>query len=296
VVLTTDFSECARRTLDCIPALKAMGFDEVVLLHVINPHDLAHVLFGLGSDQQLAQIRTRVESILAETAEQTKQWNLPVRPVVKFGKAADGIIATAREESAQLITIGSQGWGLVKGTVLGSVSERVLRHAPMPVMVLKCGPKGAPEDERCDQDYRSLFRRIMLPTDFSEASLEARDYVLELAEHVREAVEEVIVIHVAGRFTVFSEQEYQEAPAELRRVARSLEAAGYRVRTLLKRGVPFVQLAAAVREEGVTLVVMGSHGLSRVREMLLGGTCAEFVRTVDRPVLVVKRDRLDHIV
>lgn len=290
MVLTTDFSECARRALDCIPALRAMGLDEVVLLHVINPHDLAHVLSGLGSDQQLAQIRTRVESILTETAEQTKQWNLPVRPVVKFGKAADGIIATAREEGARLIAISSRGWGLVKGTVLGSVSERVLRYAPMPVLILKCPLQSAPGDEGCGPDYRDLFRRIMLPTDFSEVSLEARDYVLELAEHAREAVEEVIVIHVAGRFTVFSEREYEGAPAALSRVARSLDVAGYRARTLLKRGVPFVQLAEAAREEAATLVVMGSHGLSRVREMLLGGTCAEFVRTVDRPVLVVKRE------
>jgi len=289
VVLTTDFSECAQRTLDCIPALKVLGFDEVVLLHVINPHDLAHVLSGLGSDQQLARIKTQVESILAETAEQANGWNIPVRPVVKFGKAADGIIATAREEDAQLIAIGSQGWGLVKGAVLGSVSERVLRYAPMPVLVIKCGPGSAGDEAPCGPDHLNLFRRIMVPTDFSDASLEARDYILGLAEHLREAVEELIVIHVADRFTVFSERQYEEAPAQLRRVARSLEAAGYRVRTLLKRGVPFVRLAGTVREEGVTLVVMGSHGLSRVREMLLGGTCAEFVRTVDRPVLVVKQ-------
>ena len=74
---------------------------------------------------------------IAETvAAQAAAHGVEAEVVVRHGSPAREISALARELSPRLIVIGSQGWGAVERAVFGSVSERVLHHAPCPVLVV----------------------------------------------------------------------------------------------------------------------------------------------------------------
>jgi len=53
------------------------------------------------------------------------------------GDYADEILDAAREQNADMIVLGSRGLGIVRGTVLGSVSQKVLHHATQAVLAVK---------------------------------------------------------------------------------------------------------------------------------------------------------------
>ncbi len=57
--------------------------------------------------------------------------------MVRSGSPADEIVETARAIDANLIVLGSRGWGEMRAVLLGSVSERVLHHAHCPVLIVR---------------------------------------------------------------------------------------------------------------------------------------------------------------
>ena len=57
--------------------------------------------------------------------------------IIRHGSPGKEICAAARERDAELIVIGSHGWGAVGGALFGSVSSYVLHHAPCPVVVVR---------------------------------------------------------------------------------------------------------------------------------------------------------------
>ena len=59
------------------------------------------------------------------------------RKHVKEGNTARGILAVAEEEGSDMIIMGSRGLGLLKGVLIGSVSQKVIEEAKIPVMVIK---------------------------------------------------------------------------------------------------------------------------------------------------------------
>ena len=59
------------------------------------------------------------------------------RKHVKSGHIARGILEVADEEGSDIIIMGSRGLGLLKGVLIGSVSQKVIEESKIPVMVIK---------------------------------------------------------------------------------------------------------------------------------------------------------------
>jgi nucleotide-binding universal stress UspA family protein len=62
-----------------------------------------------------------------------------VRPQVRVGPPARRIVEVAGEEQVDLIVMASRGYGPLGQVLLGSTAERVLHHAPCPVLVVRDG-------------------------------------------------------------------------------------------------------------------------------------------------------------
>ncbi|CAD7768175.1 Universal stress protein [Candidatus Methanoperedenaceae archaeon GB37] len=73
-------------------------------------------------------------------------------------------------------------------------------------------------------------------------------------------------------------------------IKEELVDAGMRASVRLVRSIPFKEiLRVDETEEDISLIVIGSHGKSNVKEMLLGSVSEKVIRKSKRPVLVVKR-------
>lgn len=85
---------------------------------------------------QLAQVQAKLEAVVAETT--TGSTGIRVTAEVIRGRAAPVLLEAAR--AADLLVVGSRGRGGLAEVLLGSVSERCVRHAPCPVVVLRDSP------------------------------------------------------------------------------------------------------------------------------------------------------------
>lgn len=152
-----------------------------------------------------------------------------------------------------------------------------------------------------------MFHRVLYPTDFSVCAHKAIGALSMLKEA---GCEEVVLLHVLDEgqialvewglgelgepveenLSTILERRRRVAGERLARVQAEIEAAGMQVVPLLRRGVPFREILGVAEEEGVSLVVIGSHGKSDVGEMLLGSVCDQVVHNARQSVLVVKRD------
>jgi nucleotide-binding universal stress UspA family protein len=83
-----------------------------------------------------AERRAELEKVLERAATHLDRITL-VTKTTPTGNPADEILATAGAFDADLIVVGARGMGGMARLLLGSVSERVLRHARCPVLIVK---------------------------------------------------------------------------------------------------------------------------------------------------------------
>jgi len=144
-----------------------------------------------------------------------------------------------------------------------------------------------------------MFERILYPTDFSDVSKKAINFIKRLKGA---GTKEVIVFHVLDERVIdripphsginvegLKRNQKKQAQEEIRAVADELKKSGFDVKTRIDRGIPFREILKAEQEEDVSVVVIGSHGLSYVEEMLLGSCSEKVIRKSTKPVLVVRR-------
>lgn len=144
-----------------------------------------------------------------------------------------------------------------------------------------------------------MFERVLYPTDFSDVSKDALDFIKTL-ENPGE--KEIIVLHVMDARVMELSHRYapdvialieknmeENVSKSLQRIEDNLKDRGFAVRVRLERGTPFREILRVEEEEDVSVTVIGSHGVSNVREMLLGSVSEKVVRKAKKPVLVIKR-------
>ncbi|KDE54460.1 universal stress protein [Methanoculleus sp. MH98A] len=152
-----------------------------------------------------------------------------------------------------------------------------------------------------------MFERILFPTDFSAPSMKVLDYIPVLHEA---GTREVVLVHVIdskeitliasggqGFLGTVPDRE-TEAQRELREeiqhrivdTRRALERQGVKVTVRTPLGSPGKEIVAAADAEGASLIVIGSHGRSNIRDRLLGTVSEYVIKNARQPVLVIKRE------
>jgi nucleotide-binding universal stress UspA family protein len=136
--------------------------------------------------------------------------------------------------------------------------------------------------------------RILAPTDYSETADRALAWAILQG---RTFAAEVTVLHVIPiRLHLgaigFADQPEVEDPAKegahlAAHVAAHLGDVGVRVRTLVEIGEPALKIREVARREQIDLIVMGTHGTSRLEDMLFGSVTEKVVHHTGCPVLVV---------
>jgi len=148
------------------------------------------------------------------------------------------------------------------------------------------------------------LKKILYPTDFSEYSLAALPYAVDLAGqndaelfclHVVEMPKEQ---YLTGEYMVPLEVPHVSVDKVLRTarsrlekfVAENLHDIG-KVTSRVLEGVPFIEIIRYAREQSIDLIVIGTHGHSALAAMLLGSVAEKVVRKAPCPVLTVRDPR-----
>ena len=143
ILVPIDFSEHSKRTVEYATRFAARYQATVRLLHVFQIPDYAVTQYE-HRQQGCEELKSQVD-----LAEEVAQENLsafehellnkgiPVNAYLRVGYPFEEIVLMANDPDVGLIIIGSHGRTGIKRLLLGSTAERVVEHAPCPVLVVK---------------------------------------------------------------------------------------------------------------------------------------------------------------
>ena len=141
------------------------------------------------------------------------------------------------------------------------------------------------------------FRTILVPTDFSEYSASALDLAVDMVEPggkliLAHVVDDVPLTYgYVGVTTVPADLRArvdQEATRELNGFGPATPPPGITLERRLLHGTPFVAIVQEARVANADLIVMGTHGRTGIKHMLIGSVAERVVRKAGCPVLVVR--------
>jgi universal stress protein A len=135
ILVPIDFSRISQKALDyAVPLAKQFGA-KITVLHAIEPPpysvDLTYLPMGDGFP--VGPMKKQLDALAKETIDPS----LLKEVLVEIGTAFEVITNVARDSEADLIVITTHGHTGLKHVFMGSTAERVVRHAPCPVLVVR---------------------------------------------------------------------------------------------------------------------------------------------------------------
>jgi nucleotide-binding universal stress UspA family protein len=209
--------------------------------------------------------RERLEAWKAEAAKE----GVLLTPRIRTESSAyEGILEEAGELQPDLIIMGRHGYTGLTRLLMGSVTARVIGHSPCHVLVV---PRGVPLN----------FQRLLIASDGSVFSEAAWNEALSLAKTMGSAL---IGVAVASSD--------RDIPATTE-VVRNLEAAasqqGITLETMIPVGRPEEGIVKAAEFKQASLIILGSHGRTGLKRLLMGSVAERVIGHAKCPVLVVKK-------
>lgn len=145
----------------------------------------------------------------------------------------------------------------------------------------------------------AAINRILVPSDFSEASRQALQYAVMLAEKTGASLDVLHAVETpyvtGGYMEVYSapvgylEQAEAAARAELQKLLTPEQIAAHRVSFVLRIGAPGHEILTHLREHPeVDLVVMATHGRGAVARLMMGSVADKVVRSAPCPVVTIR--------
>jgi universal stress protein A len=149
-------------------------------------------------------------------------------------------------------------------------------------------------DGRQEEFIMMTVKRILVPTDFSEASDAALTYGIGVAQAFGA---QLFLLHVPGETGVnfeadFPMVQFENATRErLETLVSVEEARRLQPEYALRLGAPSEQIVRYAADRDIDLIVMGTHGRGGVAHMVMGSVAEKVVRTAPCPVLTVRQSR-----
>ncbi|MXR42043.1 universal stress protein [Halobaculum sp. WSA2] len=288
VVVATDGSDPAAAAVETAVSVSAALGARLHACTVVNPFAIGQRLPDLQAAREAADER------VAAVAERARDAGVDVDPVVREGSPHRELSAYVDDVGADLLVLGTHGRGGTRRALLGSVTEKAVRTATVPVLVVH-------EHDRPDGNGPGWTdAEIVLATDGSDAAAGAEQTGVALAGRIDAHLTAVSVVDEGGTVAnIGGGMLTEETIAAVRRALD--ERAGEAVDRVLDRardagvdadgdvigGEPSRAICGFASDDDADLIVVGTHGRGGIRRIVLGSVAERVIRGADRPVLVV---------
>lgn len=282
ILVPIDFSDRSKKALEVASAFAALFNGKVTPFYSHLPISELDEPYALGMSTKMYQKFDEIEETLIarvkEMSEKIVDQNYLADPIVSIGNAAQGIIDTA--EKYDYVIMSSHGRTGFSRFLLGSVAEKVLRLCRKPVMIVEN-----------DSDVGD-FKKILVTTDFSENSIQAFPYAVDIAKRTQAEVE---LLHILS-FDQFEENEKDLSLRTIREERLKILKKEYfndiseRVthKLIVSQDSPHEAIHNYIKENPVNLLVMATVGRTGIKYLMMGSTTANVVRHVHSAVLSIK--------
>ena len=252
--------------------------EDVLVLSAAPPYSGDLRVMGTSDLGEL--LRQPCDVALGRVREMAEAERAQIRPVCVMAEPYEAIVETAEDEGRDLIVMGVRGASLAQRLLVGSTTARVIGYSSQDVLVV-------PEKGSLGWD------RILVATDGSEYSRKAVDKALELLQYSRGVLTVVSVLEISPHiYAVAPEVTEEKIKLPLKYVEEVKELAASR--GILAEGVVREAECAneiitdVARKKSIDLIVLGSHGRTGIKRLLMGSVTESVIAHAPCPVLVVK--------
>jgi nucleotide-binding universal stress UspA family protein/GNAT superfamily N-acetyltransferase len=285
VMVATDFSRFADRTLECIGEIP--GMEKIFLVHILHktpvPADLS--VFGyvpVSPEEQAQQMLEEKGRWLEQTT------GVPVKTILvneTRGDTAASIIKTANNENISLIVMGARGKSIFRGILIGSISEGVLQKAGIDVLIMQFHGLEGNDDIALEKFCTNIFSHVLCPVDFSLPSEKTLKYAKSM-----NFIRKITLLHVIQK----SGQDHDEqsrirlAEDHMAAIQEDIASQGTRTVSIIRSGNTVDEICRVADEQDVTLIMIARYGKSDyAKNIPLGSVVDGVVKKAHRPLFIL---------
>ncbi|MBI4680543.1 MAG: universal stress protein [Nitrospirae bacterium] len=277
ILVAIDGSESSKNALK--QAIKLANDEKcwITVVSVVPPYEGDLELVGVKNIR--AAIRKPCEDALSQAEKIAETEGRSIKTVCEEGEPHERIVDLADAENCDLIIMGRRGLRRLERVLVGSVTARVIGYTHKDVLIV-------PRDTTID------WQRILIASDGSKYSKTATEKAIDFAKSYGGELKVISVVDVPPEFYAESPKTVDEmikkAKGCVEDVKKQAEAEGVKAEQFIREGESYQVITNIAREQNVGTIVMGSHGRTGLKRLLMGSVTEKVIGHSPCPVLVVK--------
>lgn len=273
ILVPTDFSKPANIAVEVAASIARKADAELTLFHVVEIASNGSFNVGgegsIGSGEDAffnAKLIERSKKQLAKAAEDEKLQGIKVKTEIKLGTPFHGMQKVIAEKKVDLVVMGTSGRSQFAEMIIGSNTEKVVRHAQCPVLTVHKKPTTVD------------FKNIVYATSMSEEE-EVFSRIVRKTQQMYDSTIHLVRINTPGNF-----QRDATAKKYMQEFAKKLQLKNFTISIFndLSEEEGIAYFADSINAD---LIAMATHGRTGFAHLLAGSIAEDVVSHAKRPVL-----------
>jgi len=277
ILVAVDSSDSSRNALHQAFRLANEEKCWITVTSVVPPYEGEIELIGVRDIR--AALRKPSEDALAEVETIAKTERMLIKTVCEEGEVHQRIVDLADAENCDVIVMGRRGLRRIERSLVGSVTARVIGHTQRDVLVVP-------------NNTVIGWRTIVLATDGSKHSALATERAIAFAKSYGGELKVVSVVDVPSEFYAEAPQAVEDlvrkAKGFVADIKKQAEASDVKAETFVGESEAFEAITKLAKDQAADMIVIGSHGRTGLRRLLMGSVAEKVIGYAPCPVLVVK--------
>ncbi|MBI4653826.1 MAG: universal stress protein [Nitrospirae bacterium] len=277
ILVAVDSSESSLHALKESFKLAMNEGSWITVVSVVPPYTGDLDLVAVGNI--MASMRKPCEEALRKAQEIATAERASIKTACEEGEPHSAIVDLAQAENFDLIVMGRRGLGRIEKILVGSVTTRVIGYSPIDVIVVP-------------RDTEVGWQNVLLTTDGSKYSEAASKKAIDLAKSYGGVLKILSVVDVPPEFYAESPKTVDDminkAKGYVEVVKKQAEAARVKAETFVREGEAYQVITNIAKEQNAGIIIMGSHGRTGLKRLLMGSVTERVIGHSPCPVLVVK--------
>jgi len=276
------------QSLDATRAFEALSpAESLMVLYVVNVPGIPYPAMGAGVAKDLSMA---VDKAMREEGERVIDQAVSLLPLhpgsvtkrLENGTPAEVILSMAKEEGADLVVLGARGIGQIREQMFGSVSHRVMTHAPCSTLIVK---KPIREIQQVlipleSQEDGEVVVRFFKKKPFRKPITATVLHVIPFSEPVW-PVGAMISPEFRKEMVAYGEKFTNGVSAELKQM-------GHQAKGVVIVGAPSHTIIEEATKHAADVIMMRTHSRSGVSRFLLGSVSHSVVHHTESSILLVR--------
>jgi len=290
IFCATDFSKQAQEVVAYGITLAKEFNAKLIVCHVVDFPTVS--MYGEAVSGPIEHQNRFMDYAKSEISRLVGDAPIDSQAIVTLGNTTEEISRLVVEFNADLVITATHGRSGLKRFFLGSVTERLMRTLPCPLLVLRGAEEGA---EPALQKFP--FKRILVGCDFSSDSDLAFKNSLSMAQEFQSELHMVHVVEPSGYKDLFKmpaesgdkfkEDLFDMIKGRLKSMVPDEALNWLTLNTHLLVGKPYDEIIRYAEINDMDLIVLGIRGHGMVEDLLVGSTTDRVIRRAPCPVLSI---------